>query len=479
MSDLPIENTRYSLFGWRPSPFLSMPWIGVTDLKRGYISIIETPYDAEINLEKASYEGSPLISSQVYWLPSQGRLTYTRKVLYYFSNDGGYVSLARYYNKYAKSRGFYVSLREKAEENPEVHKLIGAANIWIWEDARDIGIIRELKRSGIEKAIISFPGISPQDPPPRLVDEINDLGFLAGRYDNYNIARPEEYEENAIRMEDGSLFKHPHGRERVFRCGKPGFELARRLIPEDLKDRRFLARLIDTIASQELRECYDPGHPMSRGENAEYRAKLLAFAVSQGIVVGSEDVMDWAVPYLHYSEGPMSLERFMDRGMRRVRVPEGLDFKLVPMVPGPIYRKYGLGEYYRVPLYELVYHGAIVTTWHWRTSNHRVSGMWDKADLFNILYGNMPLWWISRQLWRRNRDRFIRCFRDVCGWHERIGFDEMVDHRWLTEDRAVQETRFSSGLGVIVNFGDEPYVTAEGKTVKPRNYLITSPPVAG
>jgi hypothetical protein len=63
------------------------------------------------------------------------------------------------------------------------------------------------------------------------------------------------------------------------------------------------------------------------------------------------------------------------------------------------------------------------------------------------------------------RKLYMRTFRDVCGWHEQIGFDEMTDHRFLSDDRLVQETRFSSGQAVVVNFGSEAWVDPRGFVV--------------
>ena len=67
-------------------------------------------------------------------------------------------------------------------------------------------------------------------------------------------------------------------------------------------------------------------------------------------------------------------------------------------------------------------------------------------------------------------------YRDVCGWHERIGFDEMIDHRFLTTDRMVQETRFSSGWNVVVNFGQMSWSDQRGFSVAPRSFhtFVTS-----
>ncbi len=42
------------------------------------------------------------------------------------------------------------------------------------------------------------------------------------------------------------------------------------------------------------------------------------------------------------------------------------------------------------------------------------------------------------------------------------GYAEMLSHRWLTADHAVQETRFAGGVTVTVNFGDRPYKLPDG-----------------
>ena len=56
------------------------------------------------------------------------------------------------------------------------------------------------------------------------------------------------------------------------------------------------------------------------------------------------------------------------------------------------------------------------------------------------------------------KDRVKQTYDTVCRWHEKVGLLEMIDHRWVTEDRAVQMAEFSadggaSGHGIVVNFG--------------------------
>jgi hypothetical protein len=43
-----------------------------------------------------------------------------------------------------------------------------------------------------------------------------------------------------------------------------------------------------------------------------------------------------------------------------------------------------------------------------------------------------------------------------------VGYAEMTDHRFLTPDRSVQQTRFANGVVVTVNFGDKPFKLPDG-----------------
>jgi len=106
--------------------------------------------------------------------------------------------------------------------------------------------------------------------------------------------------------------------------------------------------------------------------------------------------------------------------------------------------------------------------------------LWNRHDLMNILYGTSALWFmhpkagnvIGTPAWERVKDRYLQTYRNVCGWHERIGFDELIDHRFLSDDRLVQQTRFAGGLGVVVNFSDVPWADPRGFDVPPEAYRI-------
>jgi hypothetical protein len=79
----------------------------------------------------------------------------------------------------------------------------------------------------------------------------------------------------------------------------------------------------------------------------------------------------------------------------------------------------------------------------------------------------------NRQYWSQNKDRFAKSYKDICAVARAVGYAEMTDHRFLTPDRDVQQTRFSNGVTVTVNFGDKPYSLPDGKHVEATSYHVS------
>jgi len=101
----------------------------------------------------------------------------------------------------------------------------------------------------------------------------------------------------------------------------------------------------------------------------------------------------------------------------------------------------------------------------------------------NSLCGTSSLWFmhpkagnvIGTPEWEHVKDRYLQTYRTVCGWHEQIGFDEMTSHRFLSANRLVQETRFCSGRGVVVNFDRTAWNDPRGFRVRPEVFHILQP----
>ena len=134
-----------------------------------------------------------------------------------------------------------------------------------------------------------------------------------------------------------------------------------------------------------------------------------------------------------------------------------------------VYLKYSINEALRVPLYELVYHDAVVTSWRWEDSNHHNPNCGGRKTFQRALW-NGPLWNMDRSCWDDFKKTFILSYKNVCPWLQKVAYDELLFHTFITADGKIQLSTFASGNGVVVNFSDTDY-DYEGKTVKRRSYL--------
>jgi hypothetical protein len=181
------------------------------------------------------------------------------------------------------------------------------------------------------------------------------------------------------------------------------------------------------------------------------------------LVCGSETGHDAAVPYASYFEGMLSLGPFRteDAGRHMERT--------VDPAP-PQITKFQVGERYRLPLWELVYHDCVCAHWYWGDHQGKVPSVWDKRDLFNILYGTAPLFLFNGSDWEKLKPRILKSCKDILPVARGTGYSEMVEHRYLTKDRTVQQTRFANGVVVTVNFGKQSFLR-----IKPMGFKLTVP----
>jgi hypothetical protein len=457
---------------------ICMPFFGVTDGTNAQMAILESPDDASIRIDRLD---SRLVIVPE-WEPQRGQFGYTRKLRYVFLDQGGHVAMAKRYRSYAQRTGLFKTLEEKRQTNPNVDRLIGAANVWCW-DRNAVSLVRELQAAGIERILWSNRQ-SPED-----LKVLNELGVLTSRYDIYqdvmsptNFSRLQwihsDWTSNAwpqdiildrrgqwikgwgVEARDGSMI--PCG----VICDRQALPYARERIPLELTTHPYLCRFIDTTTAAPWHECYHPDHPMTRSDSRKWKMELLRYvSENQRLVTGCETGHDAAVPFLHYFEGMLSLGpyRVPDAGRRMSQIWTS--------VPASV-AKFQLGHDYRLPLWELVYHDCVVSQWYWGDYNNKLPALWDKRDLFNVLYGVPPMFMFDRRLWEQNKARFVQSYTNTCPHIRRIGYQEMTDHRFLTEDRAVQQTTFANDVKITVNFGTASFRMSDGTVIEPLEYRV-------
>ncbi len=475
VEDASIDPFRLIAYGGHG---ICMAFWGVTDGERGHMAIIQTPDDAAIHIGRS--EGRLVVAPE--WEPQQGRFGPTRSLRYVFFDKGGYVAMAKRYRTYAQKIGLFKTLAQKCRENPNVDRLVGAVNVWNWEkDA--VGMVKEMQAAGIERILWSNAA------PPETLKALNGLGVLTSRYDIYqDVMDPAKFPELRGVNAEWTTAGWPkdlnlnakgewiHGWEietkagGMYPCGvlcdlrAPDY--ARERIPAELAKSPYRCRFIDTTTATSWRECYNPAHPMTRTDSRKAKMELLRY-ISQDckLVEGSETGHDAAVPFLHYFEGMLSLGpyRVPDSGRHTQRIWDEVPERVA---------KFQLGHTYRLPLWELVYHDCVVAHWYWGDYSNKLPSLWDKRDLFNVLYGTVPMFMFSRDFWREHQARFVQSYRNTAPYARQVGYCEMTDHRSLTPDRSVQQTAFANGMTVTVNFGDAPYQIPGGEAVPPMGFRV-------
>jgi hypothetical protein len=480
VEDKSIETFRLIAYGGHG---ICMPFWGVTDDRQGYAAIIGTPDDAAVRMQRI--EGRLAIAAE--WDPQKGQFGYIRELRYVFFDQGGHVAIAKRYREHARQTGLLKTLAEKRRENPNVDLLVGAVNVWNW-DSDPVALVKEMQAAGIERVLWSRGGS------PEALRTLNGLQMLTSRYDiyqdtmdpvNFPFLRGTHQDwttaawpKDIVLQENGDWLRGwgiKGKNDQWYYCGvicdRRALDYARQRIPADLATRDYKCRFIDTTTAAPWHECYSTNHPMSRSESRKWKMKLLEYVSGElKLVTGCETGHDAAVPFLHYFEGMLSLGPY--------RVPDaGRDMQRIWNDPPERVAKFQLGQTYRLPLWELVYHDCVVAQWYWGDYNNKLPSLWDKRDLFNLLYGTPPMFMFDRNLWQAQKDRFAQSYRNTCPYVRAVGYTEMTDHRFLTADRNVQQTTFGNGVTITVNFGEAPYHSPSGGLlIQPMNFAVTGMP---
>lgn len=444
-----------------------------------------------------------------------------------------YVGVAGAYRKIAKERGRLVSLREKISLNPALARLVGAVNlkfVLIGETFEaHLPELEKLKTMGIDRAMVLYLGwmqggydinhpdvitypvswnadakrwedefghaiaasaVTPLDEtrgearfPVRpaaggatglraAAEQIRALGYLFGLHDNYNLIYPSSpsfSDEVVLHNSDGSWHMAGdwaggksytiHPRESV-NFARRNLKQISALVPLDVY-------FVDQTTATPLNSttfAAAPG-PLSPAEDQEWRIKLLHTIKEAGspypLLVGSETGQDWAVPVADYFEGMEALPEFA------AGTP--------------------------VPLFDLVYHDAILTY------RHQTDFDWpDQPDrlLSDLRSGRAPIF----VFWGRVAEaygpyglgtyEYVKLAYEVAARLNReTSFAPMVDHSFLTPDRRVERSVFQTPDGrpieVVINRGpaddDQAFLlhvgdfTWEGSILPQYGFLVRAP----
>jgi len=461
---------------WVFPAHLTMRWFGGLRGEHGWIGIVDEGYqDAGVLAAN--------MTATTGWLKSMGRWQGRRTVRFRFVR-GNYVELAKTFRAYAKDKGFFRSLVEKAQTTPALKNLIASRAVFFWQartlhperrenrmlplaegrqtpslkvnlthadvvkligQARDAGMQRGLFalcgwiRGGYDE---SHPDICPPEPALGSLDEFKTLlaqpdPLTVAVHDNYQdiYAQSASWPKGVVRTPSGEPMPGGYwaGGQAYILNSRDSVAYLRRNW-EQLGTLPLRAVYCDTTTAVQFYESYEGGNSQTRSQDEEQKIALLDFYKQQGVVLGSEGGSDFGVPFTDFLL-PFGQER----------------------IPGET-----------IPLWPLVYHDAVLS---YAVSDATTASLEKlrREWLVQMLWGYQCRWYFSSQAeWDQSKTAFQESFI-VDRWHERIGTSEMISHRFLSDN--VEEVTYANGLTLTVNLSTADF-DADGTLIPACSYGV-------
>ncbi|MBK5413055.1 glycoside hydrolase [Pseudomonas sp. TH34] len=314
---------------------------------------------------------------------------------------------------------------------------------------------------------------------PEAVKAGVDAGYLMAPYDSYETAlsateNPDwttahlgskAYGECAIVLKGGQLKTgfQKSGHYTDPRCVRPLLEARIKAVQAKSG---FNAWFLDAYATSMLFDSYRTGASMTQAQNAEGNidaARWINTALK--LPAGSEDgnaitargilfAHGMQTPVLGWGDREMTQDKQSPYYVGAWYPPEqpAVFFKSVPLKEP--FRTVYFDPAMRLPLYQAVFHGSVITTHHWLFDSLKLSNVRAENELTQLLYNVPPLYHLSAATVKQRlpviqrQDAFFRPL------HERLATQAMTDFRWLTEDKQVQQTTFADGTRLVANFAE-------------------------
>lgn len=484
--------------------------LGLVDLNSGagLISLFPSIESTKVQWRNVPGEAGAVVVPQIVWNANKYRFDRPYTIICSFSDQGGYVALAQHYRTFFADQGMHKTLKEKAAVNPAVNEIAGAPVFWsagkTTDEVRAAADI--LKSNGVDRCLFAMPVLfAPQSfytnksELAEVMRYVRSLGYHTYRYDQFRDAfrldpalgvhfqvNTEAWPDMIVRQENGKMVQ-AFGTNSGVICSKFFMPLARKHLPDEFATFGYSAWFLDCIGSVTFNfegECWDSRHPCSTFDTRREREALLRFVNDHGRLTGTECGLDYTIPYVHWFEGAATLVRWVDSippseihensGINDSRVSEHkkilAEMESLKPTDTPRYTV-DLDTKYRIPFYSLVHHDEVIVTWRWEHGMNNPPVYWKRKNLWSVLYGAPPMYRQYLEDTKRWQQQIGQTQRYVSEWVRQIAFDEMVNHRFVTSDHGVQETLFSSGHGVVVNFTAANVTLADGQTVSANDYV--------
>ena len=237
---------------------LSMPWVGVTDLTRGLMTIIETPEECGCD---AADRGRQVFAPQVYWQPSRGTLGYARKLHYRLFEQRWLRGHVQVLPRPPDPGRPVRHLAREAEIPPSIEQADRSGGSAPEGERIDdqMEAVKQLESKGVKRMLINS-GASRET-----LAWMRERGYLTGSYRIYSDIRSETsrgYPQDAYTEKDGKPthgFGYSETHKSTYRCSLLQLPLMKEQIPPLIREKGYEAIFLDVVTCGSAARVLQPG----------------------------------------------------------------------------------------------------------------------------------------------------------------------------------------------------------------------------
>lgn len=365
-----------------------------------------------------------------------------------------------------------------------------------WGQGLSLPVVEALQQAGLRKLWLGTPQWTAALQQGDALTAAQRLGYLVGSYDSYDTAIPPgsndswltaqlpvEIGKRCAILEANGKPKPGFGGEGVYL--NPGCTLpfAKSRMSELARTSGINSLFLDVDGTAMASNDDNPAHQQgSQAMIADRNARMSWVGERLGLVLGSEDGNALTSKPLMFAHGIQSWGfGWEDAAMRRqAKSPyylgkwwpdEAPQLFFQPARLKPRYLKTVFNPADRLPLYQAVFHDAVLNSHHWLLDNLKFPGIREERALLGLLYNTPPLVNLSRSTLDSRLPELVRLDSQFAPLHEALWDKALVGFRWRDGVGRVQETRFSDGSRLVANFSQSTMIL-DGHKLPGRQLLV-------
>ncbi len=351
-----------------------------------------------------------------------------------------------------------------------------------WGSTLSLDTIEQLQNAGLSRLWLGLgEGWEGGLWHPEAVRAGVQAGYLLAPYDSYETALSRDenpdwttahlgdtaYRECAIVLENRTLKSgfQQSGHYTDPRCVRPLLEKRVKAVSVAAG---FNSWFLDAYATGMVFDSYRADTPMTQAQNAEGNVEAsrwinevlqLPSGSEDGNATTAQGVLfahGMQTPVIGWGDADMSKNPDSEYFVGKWFPPEqpAVFFKSVP-IKEPL-RRIHFDPASRLPLYQAVFHGSLITTHHWLFDSLKLSNARVENELTQLLYNVPPLYHLSAATLAQRLPLMARQDAFFRPLHERLATQALISFHWLSEDRRVQQTTFEDGTRLLANFDPAP-----------------------